>query len=63
MNSERVAQAQQLVKEAGFPEPVGYSKGDTDYVRMCETEDLDLVITAFTRGKWKTREPLPIRGA
>lgn len=43
---DRVSRAQALVKEAGFPEPAGYSKGDTDYERMCQTEDLDLVITA-----------------
>ncbi len=43
---ERVSRAQKLVEEAGFPEPVGYSNGEMDYKRMCETEDLDLVITA-----------------
>lgn len=43
---EKVSRAQELVQEAGFPKPVGYSKGETDYERMCETEDLDLVITA-----------------
>lgn len=43
---ERVSRAQEMVKKAGFPEPVGYSRGDTDYERMCQAEDLDLVITA-----------------
>jgi predicted dehydrogenase len=43
---ERVSQAQKLAEEAGFPKPIGYSNGETDYRRMCETEDLDLVITA-----------------
>jgi predicted dehydrogenase len=43
---DRVSRAQGVIKEAGFPEPAGYSKGDTDYERMCQTEDLDLVITA-----------------
>ncbi len=43
---ERVTRAQQLVKEAGFPEPIGYSKDEQDYVRMCDSEELDIVITA-----------------
>ena len=46
LEPERVTRAQQLVKEAGFPEPIGYSKDEQDYVRMCDSEDLDIVITA-----------------
>ena len=49
----RVAIATQKVKQAGRPAPAAYSKGPTDFRRMCETEDLDLVITA-TPWRWHT---------
>ena len=49
----RVAWAQQAAVKAGQPKPAGYSKGDRDFVRMCETEDLDLVYTA-TPWRWHT---------
>jgi len=43
---EKVEQAQKRVTAAGQPNPSGYWKGPTDFVRMCETEDLDLIMTA-----------------
>lgn len=46
-----VERAQKWVVEAGQPEPRGYSKGERDFERMCETEDLDLVMTA-TPWEW-----------
>lgn len=45
------ARAQKLVEEAGFAKPTSYCRGETDFVRMCETEDLDLVYTA-TPWRW-----------
>jgi hypothetical protein len=48
---EKVARAQKWVVEAGQPEPKGYSKGPRDFERMCETEELDLVMTA-TPWEW-----------
>jgi hypothetical protein len=48
---EKVARAQKWVMEAGQPEPAGYSKGPRDFERMCETEALDLVMTA-TPWEW-----------
>jgi hypothetical protein len=48
---EKVERAQKWVVAAGQPRPTGYSKGPTDFVRMCETEDLDLVMTA-TPWEW-----------
>src|SRR5512135_2670629 len=36
---EKVARAQKWVVAAGQPNPAGYSKGPTDFVRMCESED------------------------
>ncbi len=48
---ERTAWAQQRVKELGQPEPTAYTRGEYDFIRMCETEDLDLVYTA-TPWRW-----------
>jgi predicted dehydrogenase len=48
---EKVARMQKMVVAAGQPEPTGYSRGPTDFVRMCETEDLDLVMNA-TPWEW-----------
>ena len=46
-----VARAQDAVVQAGQPKPAGYANGPTDFQRMCETEDLDLVMTA-TPWEW-----------
>ena len=43
----KVKRAQELVIKAKQPKPAGYSKGPTDFQRMCETEELDLVYTAI----------------
>jgi hypothetical protein len=51
IREDRVTRAQRWVTEASQPEPSGYTKGDTDFARMCEGEDLDLVITA-TPWRW-----------
>jgi hypothetical protein len=48
---EKVTQMQEWVVEAGQPKPTGYSRGDYDFKRMCEEEDLDLVFTA-TPWRW-----------
>jgi len=47
----KVERAQKWVEAAGQPKPTGYSMGPTDFKRMCETEDLDLVMTA-TPWEW-----------
>ncbi len=48
---EKVKRVQGWVEEAGQPKPAGYSRGDTDFRRMCQQEDLDLVYTA-TPWRW-----------
>jgi len=48
---EKVERVQSWIVEAGQPKPSGYSRGETDFVRMCEEEELDLVYTA-TPWKW-----------
>jgi len=50
---EKVARIQKAVQDAGFPKPTGYSRGDWDFKRLCETEDCDLVYTA-TPWRWHT---------
>ncbi len=47
----KVERVQKWVVEAGQPKPSGYSRSETDFRRMCETEDLDLVMTA-TPWEW-----------
>lgn len=47
----KVARVQEQVAKAGFARPSGYSRGPTDFERMCAEEDLDLVYTA-TPWEW-----------
>ena len=48
---EKVTRVQRWVEDRGFPKPAGYARGETDFVRLCEQEDLDLVYTA-TPWRW-----------
>ncbi len=48
---ERVQRVQKWVEQAGQPKPVGYWRSETDFKRLCEQEDIDLVITA-TPWRW-----------
>jgi hypothetical protein len=48
---EKVARIQQWCVEAGRPKPEGYSRGDWDFKRLCQRDDLDLVFTA-TPWEW-----------
>ena len=43
---DRVAWAQDAVSRTGQPKPAGYDRGPTDFERLCEREELDLVINA-----------------
>ncbi|HXL07513.1 MAG TPA: hypothetical protein VN964_11365, partial [Gemmatimonadales bacterium] len=52
---EKVTKIQDLVEQAGFPRPTGYSRGPTDFVRMCEQEELDLV---FNATPWEWHVPI-----
>jgi predicted dehydrogenase len=52
---EKVERMQALVKAAGYAKPTGYSKGEYDFIRMCESEELDLV---FTSTPWKWHVPI-----
>ena len=48
---EKVARVQDWVEQAGQRRPTGYSRGELDFVRLCEQPDLDLVFTA-TPWRW-----------
>jgi len=50
---DHLERAQKLVTDAGQPLPTGYSKGDRDFERLVERDDLDAVITA-TPWEWHT---------
>lgn len=47
-HAERAAR---IITDAGFPRPALYTRGPTDFVRLSETEDLDLVYNA-TPWEW-----------
>jgi hypothetical protein len=47
----KVERVQKWCQEAGKAVPAGYTKGPLDFKRLCETEDLDLVMTA-TPWEW-----------
>ena len=48
---EKVAAAQAKVKAAGQREPASYSRGERDFERMCDEQELDLVYNA-TPWEW-----------
>jgi len=52
---ERVARGQQITREAGQSTPAGYSRGETDFERLCQRDDLGLVINA---APWKWHVPM-----
>jgi len=51
IRSERTDWAKAEITKAGHPEPKVYTRGDRDFERLCETEDLDLVYNA-TPWEW-----------
>lgn len=48
---EKVQRVQDQVEQAGFPRPTGYARGQYDFQRLCQEEDLDLVYNA-TPWEW-----------
>ena len=48
---DKVTRVQDWVEAAGQPRPRGYSRGEFDFERMCQEEELDLVFTA-TPWRW-----------
>ena len=52
---EKVLKIQNQVEEAGQKRPEGYTRGETDFKRLCERNDLDLVYTATP---WELHVPV-----
>lgn len=46
INQSNILRATDYIKEAGLKKPKIYDRNDTDYKRLCERNDLDLVMTA-----------------
>ena len=57
INTETLAQSQDIVVQAGRKKPEGYSRGGEDYKRMVERDDLDAVITATP---WELHTPVMV---
>ena len=57
IREEHAARAQDIVEQAGQPRPTAYTRGERDFLRLCETEDLDLV---FTATPWRWHVPVCI---
>ena len=51
IKDDRLSRAKSWVEESGRPSPRLYGKSETDFMKMCENEDLDLVVCA-TNWKW-----------
>lgn len=51
----KVAKMQEWAVEAGKPKPEGYSRGDFDFMRMDDRDDLDLV---FIATPWRWHVPM-----
>jgi predicted dehydrogenase len=55
IREERTTWATEQITEAGFPAPAVYTRGERDFERLCETEDLDLV---FNATPWEWHVPI-----
>lgn len=53
INEKNLARAQDVVVRANMPKPEGYSRNETDWKRLCDRNDLDLVLCA-TPWEWHT---------
>lgn len=53
IDESNLANAQSLVTKAGLPKPEGYARGERDWQRLCDRNDLDLVLCA-TPWQWHT---------
>jgi glycosyl hydrolase family 109/GFO/IDH/MocA oxidoreductase family protein len=54
---ERVARVQEWMVKAGGKKPEGYSKGEQDFKRLCDRQDIDLVYTATP---WEWHVPIAL---
>jgi len=54
---DKVALVQKMVVDAGQSRPTGYDRGPTDFRRMCEREELDIVYNATP---WQWHAPIAV---
>ncbi len=54
---DRVHRIQDWVEKEGRPRPAGYYRGETDFVRMCDRDDIDLVYNA---APWRWHVPISV---
>jgi predicted dehydrogenase len=57
IDEPRAREVREWVKDAGKPAPELYTRGDTDYRRLCERDDIDLV---FNATPWRWHVPVCI---
>jgi predicted dehydrogenase len=57
INENNLRRAQNLVEKSGKPRPEGYSRSETDFRRLCDRNDLDLVINATP---WQWHVPISV---
>jgi predicted dehydrogenase len=57
INEANLARAQDLVQQAGQARPEGYSRGERDWQRLCDRNDLDLVLNATP---WQWHAPIAV---
>lgn len=55
IKDERIYEAKRWVEDSGRPAPNLYNRGTTDYVRLCEEEELDAVIISTP---WEYHAPM-----
>ena len=55
VNTKNLYRAKRWVEESGQPSPTLYDRGPTDFVRLCEQEQLDAIICATP---WDTHAPI-----
>lgn len=55
INPDYLYRAKRYVEEAGQPSPALYDRGPTDWLRLCERPDLDMVVTATP---WQFHAPI-----
>ena len=57
INEDHANRASDLIVGAGFKKPTLYTRGETDFIRLCETEDVNLVYNATP---WRWHVPICI---
>lgn len=59
IDSQKVAKVQDIVQTAGHPKPEGYNRGEEDFRRLMERDDLDGLIIATP---WEWHTPMAVYG-